>query len=153
MGIQGIESTERSVIKLGDYKNDAFTVGNFELSSVLDDIILVSYADVSSDGAIIYRNGIALPVNNLQRAWRIGKVILAGPKCLYVKVGDFVCFPSDKGIPVANLDVTAHGAVRDAMFLNESRVFGVCNVKSLVKLAANESKPTNSKKNSPKKHS
>ena len=104
------ESNDRGLIDLDTYTNDNFTLLGFKLSKVLDDILLIKYADLGDEtGEVVMRNGIMVPLAHVQRAWRIGKVVLAGPRCRYTKVGDFVCFPSDKGLPCSNLDVDGIG--------------------------------------------
>ena len=93
-------------------------------------------------GQTVMRNGIALPLAHVQKAWRIGKVVLAGPKCNYVKVGDNVCFPSDRGIPCSNIDVSDVGTLKDSIFLNEGRVFGICKPVELNKKDASTTRNT-----------
>ena len=66
------------------------------------------------------------PINVSTYAWRLGEVVLAGPKCSLVKTGDVVCFPHDKGIQVGNLEVVGQGKLRNSCFLNEDRIFGIC---------------------------
>jgi cellobiose-specific phosphotransferase system component IIB len=75
------------------------------------------------------RSGIAVPVAQVHNAWRKGKVILKGPNVKQCKVGDIVVFPNNMGIPISNLDVTDHGKVKNGLFLNEQRMFGICEVK------------------------
>jgi hypothetical protein len=60
--------------------------------------------------------------------WRIAKVILAGPDCKTVTEGDIIVFPNDKGIQVSNLN-----DYKNVVFLNESRIFGVCEPKDTKK--------------------
>ena len=140
-----LESNDYSIIDFNDYRNDNFTIFGFQLSEVLDDIILIQYADAGDDrGTTVLRNGIAITIAHVEKAWRIGKVVLAGHNCRRVKVNDFVCFPSDKGIPCSNLDVEGVGVIKDATFLNEGRIFGICKPGSLNK--QNASKSTSSKK-------
>lgn len=113
----------RSLIDLDNYRNDTFSIHDYTITDVFDDILLVQFVDITSDGESIVRNGILIPVNQIQKAWRLGKVILAGPNCKYTKVGDTVCFPNDKGIPVSNLPVKDIGVLKNALFLNEERLF------------------------------
>ena len=122
------DPNDHGIINLDTYRNDNFSLFEYKLSQVLDDVLLVQYVDIAHDatGQTVMRNGIALPLAHIQKAWRIGKVVLAGPQCNHVKVGDFICFPSDKGIPCSNIDVSDVGTLKDSIFLNESRVFGVC---------------------------
>ena len=149
---QNAEPNDYRLIDFDDYRNDNFTLFGFELSEVLDDIILIQYADAGDDrGDTVIRNGIAIPLAHVEKAWRIGKVVLAGHNCRRVKVNDYVCFPSDKGIPCSNLDVDGIGVLKDATFLNEGRVFGIC--KPGKKTKGHASKPKRSKNNTAKQRS
>lgn len=142
-------SNDYRLIDFDDYRNDNFTLFGFKLSEVLDDIILIQYADAGDDrGDTVMRNGLALPLAHIEKAWRIGKVVLAGHNCKRVKVNDFVCFPSDKGIPCSNLDVENVGVLKDATFLNEGRIFGICKPGALNK--KNADKPRRTKKRAAK---
>jgi len=121
-------SAKRSLIDLDTYQNDTFSLLGYKLKTVLDDILLVQYVDLSNDGKSIMRNGILIPLAQVQRTWRIARVVLKGPLCKYTNVGDYICFPDDKGIKVDNISVKGfEGSVRDCVFLNEARIFGVCD--------------------------
>lgn len=147
-----IESNDKGLIDLSTYANDNFTLFGFSLSKVLDDVLLIKYADLGDEtGQTVIRNGIAIPLAHVERAWRIGKVVLAGPLCNYVKVNDYVCFPSDKGLPCSNLDVDKVGILKDATFLNEARIFGICKTRELNK--NNDSKSTSASKTTSRKRS
>ena len=113
----------------------------YDLLNLLDDIILVEFADDGGTDNTIVRNGILVPVNADTNAWRIGKVLLAGINCKLVKVGDYVCFPNNMGIPISNIDVINVGTLRMGIFLNEQRIFGV--VKPREKDASIPNKPKN----------
>jgi len=127
-----LEPNDRGIIDLDTYTNDNFTLLGFKLSQVLDDVLLIKYADLADGtGDTVMRNGIMVPLAHVQRAWRIGQVVLAGPYCKHTVVGDFVCFPSDKGLPCSNLDVDGIGVLKDATFLNEARIFGICKRSAL----------------------
>lgn len=94
---------------------------DYEITELLGDVIQVIYADVAEDGRSLIRNGIILPnevVDN--KAWRVGKVVLAGPGTKQVKKGDYVIFPGDKGIK----GLQKNGKLN--IFLNEERIFGIC---------------------------
>ena len=120
-------SAKRSLINLDTYSNDSFSLHGYKLNKVLDDILLVQYVDLSADGKSIVRNGIHIPLAQVQKTWRIGRVVLAGPLCKYTQPGDIVCFPDDKGIRVDNISIKGFdNSVRDCLFLNEERIFGVC---------------------------
>lgn len=95
---------------------------DYEITELLGDVIQVEYADVSEDGDHIERNGLFIPLNAINnRAWRVGKVILAGPNAKQVKKGNTVIFPGDKGLP----GIQRNGKM--TVFLNEDRIFGICN--------------------------
>ena len=111
-------------INLKNY--DEFSLFNYSLKYVLDDVILVEYVDESEEG-IIQRGGIFIATSMMDKnksPWRIGKVLLAGPNCQTIKQGDTVCFPGDKGLKASNISVVGYGKIKKALFLNESRVFG-----------------------------
>lgn len=121
-------SVKRSLIDLDTYQNtDTFSLHGYKLNRVMDDIVLAQYVDLSTDGNSVIRNGIHIPLSQVQRTWRMARVILVGPKCNYTKPGDIVCFPDDKGIKVDNLSVAGFdSSIRDCLFLNEDRFFGIC---------------------------
>jgi hypothetical protein len=122
--------TQKSLIDLSELPKNSFNsvFYGFSLKHLLDDVLLVKFVDETEDGASIIRNGIVVPVNADMRAWRIGEVILAGPNSKFTKTGDFVCFPNNLGIPVANLSVDGYGTLKKGIFLNEQRIFGICSV-------------------------
>lgn len=148
-----LESNDRGLIKLDSYTRDGFTLGDYDLTMVFDDIILVQFTDLSEDGTTIFRNGIVLPINTVQKAWRIGRVILAGPNCKFTKVDNFVCFPNDKGIPVSNITVAGLGVLKNAIFLNEDRIFGICTPREHFSTVSDESPSVDVKKHTSKKRS
>ena len=83
----------RSLIDLSDPDKGDFGIDDYELSFIFDDILLIEYVDETQEGEI-ERNGILIPTNALNKAWRKGRVILAGPDAKYAKEGDIVIFPS-----------------------------------------------------------
>lgn len=103
---------------------DSFFVG-YKLSQVLDDIILVRYVDEGDNNNEIIRGGIVVPVNADSRAWRIGEVMLCGNNCQMVERGDFICFPNNLGINIANIEIDGYGLLKSGHFINEQRIFGV----------------------------
>jgi hypothetical protein len=121
----------------------------YNLKQVLDDILLCTFVDETEDGSSIIRNGLHVPVNTDTKAWRIGEVILAGPNVKYAKVGDFVCFPNNLGVPVANIDIDNYGTLKKGIFLNEQRIFGICSLRG----NDNESVAANLKKSTTKQRS
>jgi hypothetical protein len=119
----------RSLIDLSRYSDNDFGLHDFDLCELFDDLILAEYLDQSDDGETIMRDGVLVPTNAVTRAWRIGRVILAGRKCDNVKPGDQIMFPHDKGIPVKGITVEGHGELKHGIFLNEERLFGVVKAK------------------------
>lgn len=116
---------KKSLIDLEQHTSDQFTLLGYKLANVFDDIILTQYVDTDSSDHVT-RGGVIVPLNAETKAWRLGRVLLVGPNCQYTEVGDIVCFPNDKGIPVSNIDVEGVGVVKNGMFLNEQRLFGIC---------------------------
>jgi hypothetical protein len=117
-----------SALNFDKHASDTFTlIDDFELDKVLDNIILVRYVDTPDSNQTVMRNGILVPIDHTKAAWRIGQIILAGSECKNVKVDDYVCFPNDKGIPVSNVVVKGLGKIKQSIFLDETRIFGVCS--------------------------
>jgi len=120
----------KSLIDLDSYGKGNFGLGDdFSLSFLFDDIVLVEFIDEVTDGTgdVIQRNGIYIPTNALIKAWRKAQVILVGPGTKYCQKGDIVIFPNDKGAAVANIEVEGYGKIKKGVFLNEQRLFGICN--------------------------
>ena len=108
-----------------------FGLVDYQLSNLFDDVILIEYCDLhgGEDGSeYILRGGIAVPINQVHNAWRKGKVILNGPRVQYAKVGDVVVFPNNMGIPITNLEVEGYGKIKNGLFINEQRMFGICKL-------------------------
>jgi co-chaperonin GroES (HSP10) len=80
---------------------------------------MCQFVDISADGTEICRGGIWVPIHTGMQAWRVGKVLLAGPRAK-VKVGQHVIFPSTFGLKANNINNLKH-----IVFLNEDRIFGV----------------------------
>ena len=118
----------RGLIDLSSTQSGDFGLDDFKLKFLFDDIILVEYIDMTETGEVM-RGGIYIPSNALTKAWRKAVVILAGPDVKYVKKGDIVVFPNNLGVTVANMEITGHGKISNGIFLNESRVFGICERK------------------------
>ena len=122
-------ATHKHLIDLSTHsEGDIGLSDDFELTMIFDDILLVEYIDENEHGEI-ERNGIYVPTNAVTKAWRKAKVILAGPKAEYATPGDIVLFPSNLGVTVANIDVNGE-TVKKGIFLNEDRLFGICNHKN-----------------------
>jgi co-chaperonin GroES (HSP10) len=119
----------RSLIDLSSTQSGDFGLDDYTLKFIFDDIILVEYIDMTETGEVL-RGGIYIPSNALTKAWRKAVVILAGPNVKYAKKGDIVVFPNNLGVTVANMEVAGHGKISNGIFLNESRVFGICERKA-----------------------
>ena len=120
----------RSLIDLSAPSRGDFFLDDFELSFIFDDILLIEYIDETVDGEV-ERNGILVPTNALTKAWRKGKVILAGPDAKYAKEGDIVIFPNNVGVSISGISVTGKGKITKGIFLNEERMFGICKRKNV----------------------
>ena len=111
-------------IQIEHYVGSDFELQDWQLTQVLDDILMVQYADINDEGTEVKRGDLWIPLGAVQFTWRIAKVIKAGPNCKLVKEGNYVVFPNDRGLQVANLNGLKHLA-----FLNESRIFGIVSPK------------------------
>lgn len=110
-------------IQIENYLGNDLNLDGWKLTKVLDDILMCKYTDINEEGTEVKRGSIWVPLNAVNFTWRLAKVILAGPDCKTVKEGDTIVFPNDKGIQVANMNNLKH-----VVFLNESRIFGVCEI-------------------------
>jgi co-chaperonin GroES (HSP10) len=113
----------------------------YDLSQVLDDIILVELVDLGGTSNEIVRNGLIVPVNADTQAWRVGKVILCGQGTSLVKKGDHVIFPNNRGIMISNVEIEGFGTLKHGQFLNEHRIFGIAKPREDVHIKT-ESKST-----------
>lgn len=92
----------------------------YDIISVLGDILMCEIVDETKDGQVM-RNGIIVPQEMQTKMWRVGKVLLKGPQCSeHVNAGDYIMYPSDKGIPMISHEK------KKLVFLNEARMFCVC---------------------------
>jgi hypothetical protein len=132
---------KKGLIDLDSYSKGNFGIGDdFQLSFLFDDIVLVEYIDELNDGTgdAIVRNGVYVPVNALIKAWRKAKIILTGPNVRFCKIGDIVIFPNDKGVSVSNIEVKGYGKLKKGVFLNEQRIFGICDHINPESIASNK---------------
>jgi hypothetical protein len=113
-------------IQIENYLGNDLNLDGWKLTKVLDDILMCKYIDINEEGTEVKRGSIWVPLNAVNFTWRLAKVVLAGPDCKTVKEGDTVVFPNDKGIQVANMNNLKH-----VVFLNESRIFGVCEIEEI----------------------
>jgi|TARA_R100001079_G_scaffold49865_1_gene25420 co-chaperonin GroES (HSP10) len=119
----------RSLIDLTQKDKGDFGLDDYDLDFIFDDILLVEYVDETDEGDEVIRNGIVVPTNALTKAWRKGKIILAGPETKYAKEGDIVIFPNNMGVSISNISVAGKKKVEKGIFLNEERMFGICKRK------------------------
>lgn len=98
----------------------------YSLKAILSDIIMVKYTDESESGREIMRGGIYVPLAQVRNAWRVGHVLMTGPNVKQTKVGDYVIFPDNVGVPVANMKVNSEDTGK-CIFLNEERIFGIAD--------------------------
>ena len=108
----------KGMVQLNNYMGSDINLVDWKLESLLDDIMMCQFADCNEDNTAVLRDGIFVPVNMVQSAWRVAKVIIAGPRCK-TKVGDHVIFPSNFGIKCAKMN-----GLKNIVFLNEERMFG-----------------------------
>ena len=114
----------KSLIDFSKPGRGDFGLEDYELNFIFDDILLIEYVDETEQGDVL-RNGIVVPTNTMNKAWRRGKVILAGPDAKYAKEGDVVIFPNNMGVTISGIHVTGRGKVKKGIFLNEERMFGI----------------------------
>lgn len=112
--------TNKGIVRLEDYTNSDLNLTGWKLTKVLDDILMCQFVDISADGTEINRGGIWVPIHTTLQAWRVAKVLLAGPRAK-TKAGQYVIFPSTFGLKANNINNLKH-----ICFLNEDRIFGVC---------------------------
>jgi hypothetical protein len=118
---------QKSLIDLDGFSQNSLNsvLIGYNLSQVLDDIILVEYVDLGGTSNEIIRNGLVVPVNAETQAWRVGKVVLCGQGTSLVKKDDLVIFPNNKGITISNVEIEGYGTLKHGQFLNENRIFGI----------------------------
>jgi cellobiose-specific phosphotransferase system component IIB len=104
---------------------DSVFVG-YDLNKILDDVILAEFVDTPGDKDEIVRNGIIVKTNAMTNAWRLARVILLGPNCKIVKKNDIIMFPNNMGVQITKITVTGYGNIKNGIFINEQRIFGVC---------------------------
>ncbi len=119
----------RSLIDLSKPDKGDFGIDDYELSFIFDDILLIEYVDETEDGDVM-KGSIVVPSNALNKAWRKGRVILSGPDAKYAKEGDVVIFPNNMGVTISGVTITGKGKVKNGVFLNEERMFGICKLKN-----------------------
>jgi len=111
--------TNKGIVRLEDYTNSDLNLTGWKLTKV-HDILMCQFVDISADGTEINRGVIWVPIHTALQAWRVAKVLLAGPRAK-TKAGQYVIFPSTFGLKANNINNLKH-----IVFLNEDRIFGVC---------------------------
>ncbi len=136
----------KSIIDLSSHSGSSFDsiFKGYNLEKILDDVILAEFTDLAGEKDEIVRNGIIVKTNAMTNAWRLAKVILLGPNCKLVKKNDIIMFPNNMGVQINKIDVVDHGLVKHGLFINEQRIFGVCQPRK------NENSTTSSKNNTRK---
>lgn len=139
-------SPQRSLIDLDGFSKNSLNsvLIGYNLSKVLDDIVLVEFVDLGGNSNEIIRNGLVVPINADTHAWRVGKVVLCGQGTSLVKKGDYVIFPNDRGIMISNVEIEGYGHLDNGQFLNEHRIFGIATPREDVRI---ETKPKSTAKN------
>ena len=127
----------RGLVEIEQYGNAALPE-DYEITEVLDDVIMAEYADIAGNGREIIRNGLFIPEEVVdQKAWRVGRVIITGPnvknKTLRTPGATFI-FPGDRGLRSIRQDG------KQILFINEDRIFGVCVPKSGANIKQNVKK-------------
>jgi len=109
----------KGLVRIENYLSSDLNMSGWKLTQVLDDILMCQFVDINEDGTMVKRGDIWVPINAVLQAWRVAKVLLAGPAAK-VKPGQYVIFPSTFGLKASNINNLRH-----VVFLNEDRVFGV----------------------------
>lgn len=109
----------KGLVRIENYLTSDLNMSGWKLTQVLDDILMCQFADINEDGTMIKRGELWVPINAVNQAWRVAKVLLAGPRAR-VKPGQYVIFPSTFGLRASNINNLKH-----IVFLNEDRIFGV----------------------------
>lgn len=118
------EDRVKGLVQIETYAHTAMDLDGWDVLSTLDDIVMVQFVDINEDGTMVKRGSMFVPIAAAPQVWRVGRVVLAGPNCKHVKVGDNVIFPNDKGIQVREMN-----GLKNIAFLNELRLFGTCKAR------------------------
>lgn len=126
--IDNIKPT-RGLIDLADHsKGEGPLLLGYELDEIYDDIVLAVYTDVDDTGENLIRDGIVIPGNVADRAWRIARVVMVGPNVKQLTPGKHVIFPNEFGVRASNIKIKGGTTLKQCVFLNEQRIFGTCDV-------------------------
>lgn len=117
------------LIDLADHsKGEGPLLLGYELDEIYDDIVLAVYTDVDNTGENLVRDGIVIPGNVADRAWRIARVVMVGPNVKQLAPGKHVIFPNEFGVRASNIKIKGGETLKQCVFLNEQRIFGTCDV-------------------------
>jgi len=120
----GREALNQGLADIEMYEGAQMPDTNFDIVSVLGDIIMAEFDDCSEDGTEIERDGIWVNINMTKACWRSAVVLKCGPNVSdLITVGTRLAFPNDKGIK--NIQTMGDGRKRNIIFFNEERVFGI----------------------------
>ena len=99
---------------------------NWEILGVTGDVLLCDYADkVGDDQDLVDRGGILVNTALTSEIWLVAKIVFAGPGASYqAQPGQYILFPSDKGIPMTRFDG------KDYIFINEERILAFVKPRS-----------------------
>lgn len=98
---------------------------DYEITELLGDIIMAEYTDCDQSGQLVNRGGIFINNDITRNTWRVAKILLHGKGCSdIVKVGKYILFPNDRGIP------HIVSGENPRVFINEERIFGICEPKN-----------------------
>ena len=101
---------------------------DFDIDTVLGDIIMAKFDDVSEDGQDIVRDGIFLNTGTTKECWRSAIVLkVGGDVSSLITEGTRIGFPNDKG--VLGVQIGSGGKKEHIVFLNESRMFAILKPK------------------------
>lgn len=115
---RGLEANERGLPPLSlDNMGQTSIPQDFEFEGVFGNILMCEAIDENDHGEVL-RNGIWLKPEVTQKLWRRGRVILLGPDCKGLAVGDHVAYPSDRGLPMVSVNKKKY------IFLSMDRLFG-----------------------------
>lgn len=113
-------------IDKGLYTGNLGLSDGYKIVKPYADFILIEYIDVASE-MVVTDDGLYIPQTVKEMQWRRGKVLQCGPYVQYVKPGELVTFPNDKGLATSKvLYQDADGTVKvceNGIFLNERRLF------------------------------
>lgn len=123
-------------LQIDAYAPVPLPLDDWDITEVMDDVIMAEFADCSEDGTHVMRKGIHIAIDMSRAVWRVATVIKIGPNCSKnVKPGDYIIFPNDKGIKSIMTDGKKK---RQIIFINEERLFGKVVPKKTKKGEKNE---------------